>query len=351
MISGIGDDLISDMTTNIIRLPQIRYTQEVCAFYEIPMEIDVDSGPYWNLQTRRWESGFVSLPMVANKKLLLVPKAIVRQRIGYNVRDYYRNVILTALQQREFDANSGLVEVLKDGTRRVTKKSLIEKYGPGSKDEVVRFSKDNPGFLRTYKDYKSENPSNIPSHKDLERRTSSPPSDLDQLLNAVLDCKPGRVDEDRYHRAVQALLNAVLYPSLVNPRREVKIHDGRKRIDIVFTNQADRGFFARLQRHSIPAGFIVVECKNYSGDVNNPELDPISSRFSPLRGQFGLLVCRNIDKFDTFMAKSKDTLHDARGCVIPLTDDDLRTLVEEVKADLVSHAFQILEERLTELIS
>lgn len=352
MIPGIGNDLISDMTTNIIRGPLIDFTNEVCDFYGIPLANDVDSGPCWNLATRQWESGFVSLPMVENKKLLLVPKAIVRQRLGFSVSDYYRHVILVALQQHELDANSGLVETLRDGTRRVTKKSLIERYGAGTKDEVVKFTKANPGLLRMYRDLKSENPSDIPSHKDLERRTSAPAVDLDLLLRNVRDCTPGRADEDRYHRAVQALLNAVFHPSLVNPRREVKIHDGRKRIDIVYTNASAQGFFFRIrQHHSVPAGYIVVECKNYNGNVGNPELDQISSRFSPVRGQLGLLLCRNITEFATFMARCRDTFHDGRGWVLPLTDRDLEELVEEVKLDPESQTFQLLEERFADLIS
>lgn len=352
MIPGIGNDLISDMTTNIIRRPLIRFTNEVCTFYEIAMENEVDSGPCWNLQTRRWESGFVSLPMISNSKLLLVPKAIVRQRLGFSVSDYYRHVILVALQQHELDANSGLVEVLRDGTRRVTKKTLIERYGTGTKSKVVEITKVNPDLLRQYRDLKSDNPSELLSHRVLERRTSTPAANLDQLLEDVFSCAPGDADADRYHRAVQALLNTIFYPSLINPRREVKIHDGRKRIDIVYTNASDTGFFWRIHKHhSVPAGFIVVECKNYNGDVGNPELDQISSRFSDTRGRLGLLVCRDIRGFDTFMERCKDTFHDGRGWVLPILDVDLLELVEEAKSDPDLQTFQLLEERFGSLIS
>lgn len=38
MIEGVGVDIVSDMTTNIIREPLIQYTQEACEFYGIPTE-------------------------------------------------------------------------------------------------------------------------------------------------------------------------------------------------------------------------------------------------------------------------------------------------------------------------
>ena len=50
MIEGVDVDIVSDITTNIIREPLIRYTQQMCDQYGIPMERDVDSGPLWNAQ-------------------------------------------------------------------------------------------------------------------------------------------------------------------------------------------------------------------------------------------------------------------------------------------------------------
>ena len=51
-------------------------------------------------------------------------------------------------------------------------------------------------------------------------------------------------------------LKSILPPNLCTPTTEEKIHDGRKRIDIVFDNCAETGFFYRLcNTHGIPSRY------------------------------------------------------------------------------------------------
>lgn len=103
---------------------------------------------------------------------------------------------------------------------------------------------------------------------------------------------------------------------------------------------------------TLPAANIYVECKNYEGEVANPELDQISGRFSPTRGKVGLLVCRKFDDKERFIAGCRDTAQDDRGFVIPLDDDDLQDLVEHVQSstDTIPR-FEFLMERFQRLIS
>jgi len=110
MVEGISSDIVSDITTNLIRGPLIQYTQDACAYYGIPMETDVDSGPLWVPREQRWESAYVSLPVAAGRKLLLVPKAVVRRRMDYDPEEYYNNYILEHLQEQELSANSELLD-------------------------------------------------------------------------------------------------------------------------------------------------------------------------------------------------------------------------------------------------
>ena len=106
---------------------------------------------------------------------------------------------------------------------------------------------------------------------------------------------------------MEELLTALFYPALTSPRVEYPIHEGRKRIDITYTNNARQGFFDWLRLHSIPCRYITVECKNFQSDPADPELDQLSSRFSPLRGQVGLLVCRTFNSRELLMKRCRDT--------------------------------------------
>ena len=101
MIEGISIDIISDITTNIIREPLVRYTQRMCEYYGIRLQPEVDSGPLWSSKDERWYQKFVSLPIADGEKLLLVPKVIVRNHLLYDSGEYFRYFVLTHLQKVE----------------------------------------------------------------------------------------------------------------------------------------------------------------------------------------------------------------------------------------------------------
>ena len=348
LVDGIDRDIVSDISTNIIRAPLIVYTQEVCGRYGIPTE-DVDSGPLWDPNTRAWQSSrYVALPQVGGKRLLLVPKIIVRRKFDYDQEEYFQHYILAHLQEFELDVKSELVQLLKNGGTRVTKKSVIEKYGRG-KPLITRVTRDHPEVLAQYRSDRDGDPRRPLEHEDFTEEAETPPPNWDALVAAVLETAPGREAADTYHRAVEALLTALFYPALCHPQVEYPIHDGRKRIDITYTNTAQDGFFAWLAKH-YPSSNVMVECKNYCGDPGNPELDQLSGRFAPNRGRIGLLVCRTFERRDLFVARCRDTAQDGRGFILALDDTDLRTLVTARRTMDHDALFTFLKERFDQLV-
>jgi hypothetical protein len=144
-------------------------------------------------------------------------------------------------------------------------------------------------------------------------------------------------------------LSALFYPSLCNPTKQHRIHEGRKRIDITYTNEARAGFFEWLAKH-YPCAFVFVECKNYGKELGNPEVDQLSGRFSPSRGKVGLLVCRSLEKPDALQARCKDTANDDRGYIMFLTDEDLIELMEYAKLGIQSMDFPLLGNKFRALV-
>ncbi|WP_344312264.1 hypothetical protein [Fodinicola feengrottensis] len=351
-IEGIGRDIVSDITTNVLRGALIGYTQRCAEYYEIPME-EQYSGPIWNPDALNWQEGQVALPRANDDKLLLVPKSIVRTDSIFGTTGYYRGYLRPKLLQREIESGSLLVEVLKTGQRKVSIREIEKKY-PKNKLALIKYSEDFPDALPQFR--KSVNKITAPplDHGELAARTSSPPPDFQGLIEQVAAIAPGQAGATLYHRSVEALISAVFYPYLVNPKMENPIHEGRKRIDITYDNEASGGFFYWLSLH-YRTSTIPIECKNYAGDPGNPELDQLAGRFSPQRGRVGILCCRSFEGKELFVKRCTDTAKDDRGYIIPLDDDDLRSLIQSTMVDQAEDrmnrgAFTLLRERFDRLV-
>ncbi len=114
--------------------------------------------------------------------------------------------------------------------------------------------------------------------------------------------------------------------------KERELHQGRKRIDIKFTNAARDGFFLRmLQAHQTRSISVPVECKNYSKDANNPEFDQLTSRFGHQRGFFGIMLCRSLTDRRRIVDASRDAANDGRGYMLVLEDRDIVSMLEDVE--------------------
>lgn len=251
LVPGIGHDIVSDITTNVLRGPLIAYTRQQAELHDIPTA-EVASGPIWNPADVTWEEGFVDLPDPHNRKLLLVPKALVRLKMDFDKDEYYGDYLIPMLQDEELSkAGSDLVEMLKSGPR-VTKKAIKEKYGT-NKDAVAALTATHLEALDGYRRQKGDYVSPPLDHGLMAELTHSPPVDLPALLAAVHAVPPGMSHATAFHNAVEALLSALFYPALIDPEVEHQQHQGRKRVDIRYTNVARRGYFAWLIQHRIPA--------------------------------------------------------------------------------------------------
>lgn len=346
-VDGIGLDRISDITTNVIRAQLVKFTQDACQYYGIPLTPGIASGPCWNRSDHRWYETFAELPIANGARLLLVPKSIVRQGGIFSPGEYFTHYVQTYQQADELRRRGHLVRFRKDGTPFVTKKSLRLRDPRPSKHVNLAVTLANPGLLDQYREAKRR-PDGPPTHEQIAAATETPVVDWDQLLGAVVAVPPGREHADDYHRAIQSLLTPLLYPSLDMPIREFKIHEGRKRIDINYTNVATSGFFRWLVDFArVPASQLVVECKNYSKELKNPEIDQLAGRFSPVRGKVGFLCHRGYNDKAELVRRCRDAALDDRGFVIPLDDTDLMALVEARKEG--DDLFELLMRRFQEL--
>ena len=215
---------------------------------------------------------------------------------------YYTRFVLTFLQRENLEAGTSLVQVLKNGKRVVRKKDLKELYPP-TKAFLYEFSKEHP---QVFKDYKQAVAPTPPvQNAEIEDVQAEPrEADLAGLCTEFLSIAAGGAQAAEYHQKVLGILEAIFYPELAKFVKEQEIHEGRKRVDVVATNFAREGFFLRLSsQHNVQCPYIFSECKNYSTDPSNPELDQLFGRLSHQRGMFGVLVCRTIDDMELMVKR------------------------------------------------
>jgi len=329
-VDNVDKDKMSDMTANIIKKQLIEYTQDQCALWNIPLTGGVSSGFYWDRKENSWENRYTDMMVIDGRKILLVPKRIVSFSKEYTPQKYIQHFVLNYLQNEQLRLNGPLVQCRKDKarTKYVTKKAVREEQGknqPIDKNWLAQFTEKHPEIFKEFRQKTKRKISPISN----EDTTFENVSELCLFLEKRLKEIPfGGETATTYHRTVVGILELLFYPRLCAPTIEQEIHDGRKRIDIVFDNCAESGFFFRLCNvYDIPSRFIMIECKNYSRDVANPELDQIGGRFSPNRGKMGIITCRTIDDMQKFILRCSDTYRDSRGLIIPIVDKDFYVLL------------------------
>ena len=152
-----------------------------------------------------------------------------------------------------------------------------------------------------------------------------------------------------YHKAIFAALRVIFDGTLTNGKMEEHLNEGRKRVDIVFKNAASSGFFRDLGRH-IKCPFIFFECKNYSREIGNSELDQLALRLGPRRGLFGILVCRDVKNKQRCLQRCKDLAQNDRGYVIILEDTDFEKMISAAASGRPKDVDDLLDQKLRELL-
>jgi len=346
-IHGVGRDTISDLTTNIVRGLLAEYTAEQCNLYGIPTQPVGSIGPVWNAQTGDWEARPLHLPIHGREPVLLVPKFSVRHRLSLDSQEFWNHHMIEFLRQEYLHAGGSLVRTFRDGRRHVTKKDVQARH-PFIKDNLAHFVRDHPEVLRAYKALKG---ARGPLEFEELEETFDERAFAAALRQQIGMIPEGNAAASRYHSFALGVCTFLFYPGLIYPIKESEIHEGRKRVDIKFTNAAERGFFLRmLQSPQTRAISVMIECKNYGKEINNPELDQLSSRFGHQRGFFGMLLCRHMDDRQLIVARCRDAANDGRSFMIVLEDADLVTLLQFVENARRLEIDELLQRRFDEIV-
>lgn len=354
-VEDIGRDRISDMTTAILRGHLIDYTIGQCNHWGIPLTPNVPSNDVWDNMTKKWTSVYATRLVISGKPILLVPKAVVSYARVYTSSQYHQHFVLNYFQNYHLSIQSALVKRrYKKGMlvkEYVTKKSIVkEGYSSSNKDRLAEFTKVHPEVFLTFKAEHAKDLTSIPL--DEFARAGELTKVVEHLVGALASTSKGPAHATEYHRLVACILDLLFYPDLFNLRMELKINEGRKRVDIVCENaQTPGSFFHRLAHvHGIACAYVFMECKNYSRPLANPELDQLNGRFNVNNGRFGFIVSRDSEGMGDLIQRCRDLYSQQKNVIIPLVDDDLVRLLNALVASDVKFRDQLLSDRLASIV-
>lgn len=348
LVEGLDKDMLSDMLTNILKKHLIIYKQEQCKLNNISLTNDVPTGAYWNTLEHKWDTEYESRLVINGRPILLVPKRIVSFCLEGSSEKYRQHFVLNFLQDLNIKNNTALVKRRKKSKQLyVTKKSIKDTEPTMNKEYLTNFTLKHPEVLERFK--KNNKDKTEPLNGDLFNNINV--SEICQILIASLkDIDSGNEQASKFHSLMIGIFEFLLYPNLTNPKKEQEINDGTKRIDICFTNSSNQGIFTWISEHvKISCPYIFFECKNYSKDIGNPELDQMIGRFSAHRGRLGIISCRKINNMDLFLKRCGDSYKDDKGLIIPITDSDVLRCLD--KNEQCRDEFEIvLKEKIDKII-
>jgi hypothetical protein len=347
LIPGIGSDKISDLAINVLRGEFVAYTEEQCQLFNVPTE-RINSGLYWDYEAKQWASRYADLPVYRDERIILIPKAAVRSRLVPDYEEFYTRFVLDFLSAEHIKANDSLVTLLKNGTSRVYKTDLKNKYKL-SKEFLFNFTQSHPEVLEAYKKTLPEKAKPL-EDRGIEFRQQTPRNITEQTVK-LAEIPTGNDHANAYHEMILGILTEIFYPWLTHPVKEQQVDEGRKRIDIFYNNSAGDGFFSRLAHvHKIHCPYVSVECKNYSEDPKNPELDQLIGRFSRKRGRFGLLVCRKIEDQQKLLKRLQDVVNNTEGIIIVLDDSDITVMLQLKRENKESELGEYMDQKLKPIL-
>ncbi|MBN9545444.1 MAG: hypothetical protein J0I19_08220 [Alphaproteobacteria bacterium] len=333
-IPGIGTDKVSDITTNIIRRHLIEYTQQQFELLGIPIDGEIPAGLLWDTGNGRWiNDELARIPIISGKRVLLVPKRYVRWKGGLQqaASHYYNRFVTNFIRDEELRTNGSLVKVVKTKktTKRVVYKKDINEKFPSSKPFLARFSTTHPDEYRKFRKVLDRHaPVAVRALVEVRDRSFNEIAFDNGLIATLAQIPSGRRNATSYHHLITGILTHIFDPDLISPALEYEIDFGRKRIDLTFLNTAEAGFFKdRKDDPYTLSREVIVECKNYTDDIGNPEIDQLCGRFDPRRGRFGLILCRAIEDPELVVRRCRDVFQAQRGLVLVLSDPDLEGLL------------------------
>ncbi|TLW92090.1 hypothetical protein FFT09_14505 [Saccharomonospora piscinae] len=159
------------------------------------------------------------------------------------------------------------------------------------------------------------------------------------LQRRLSGIEPGKSTWSEYQSTCKDILEFLLCPPLKAPIAESANKSGVNRRDIIFPNYATGGFWAYM-RSFYEAHYIVVDAKNYAGQIKKQDILQLANYLSPHgSGLFGMIVTQGA-KSDSAEVTIREQWYMHKKMIIILDNDDLGQMLT-MKAALEDPSTQI----------
>lgn len=299
-VSGISKDRVSDIACNYMKSFLVDYTVESSEELGIPLQA-VTLPAIYNYRTNSLdESVRVRLPVnpADGEPLIFTPKRWLRFTPWINFDDYFK----TACPRDEiFNPNEPIDRV-----------------------KVLRYNRDNYGAVERYvalKDRTAADCKNDPLFSQI------PVISARRKLASLLVLKPGKDDgaDSKYEDLCTGLLATLLYPHLDFAQAQSRTESGRHIRDLIFYNNRTVDFLDEIFS-DYGNRQLVFEMKNVA-KIDRDHINQLNRYLQGGFGSFGVFLTRG--ELPTAMfSNTIDLWSSQRKCIIALTDNDLRLMVD-----------------------
>jgi len=285
---------------------------------------------YWSIEEQKFVSTYEEIMFINNREHLLVPKNFVSKFPVYNSSSLFNNIIIDDYKQMLFDREMSITTNKSKFYRKINRDEVVARINiefnrndDSLKEFILRYVINKPELYEKYRIFvKNKLSYPIDPTKMITDIDLSIISNL--LIENLQSILPGRDDAYEYPKICAHILTLLFYPNLINVQPEVKAYRGKKRIDLLMDNISKVGLFdSILNIDKIVSSYIFFECKNYTSDLNNTEIDQMLGRFSNRTSKVGILLCREIKNRDLFEERLSDVWKNSSNLILYLTDRDL----------------------------
>lgn len=257
---GIGKDMISDMTTNIILKDLLCFTEKMCKKYGVKTQV-------FGVEVEPYVIEKFNLPVHENNYIILVPKEVLRKDELLIARNSFVNNIFTVVPSIDNNESRERLNSVIYKSVYSKKKQKNEKKKKSKKDiskNIEEMIEIEPNIIRKYKEYiELQNPETNVTEQDIDSQNIliNNVENLEKNLLKIFECSVERQVslEENVRDLILYYKNEIESSDLIKVFKSSKSEATHQRIFRSIGNRENIGLNSEVNNGNGPVDF---KCNN-----------------------------------------------------------------------------------------